>query len=1056
MRMRQLVFVFVVLLSQLPLLAQNLSEAEASAIMTKAFQDRKAKNNQEALEGFLLVGKNTKAQRNDAERQVYVCSQTMAVMCYESLGRYEEGFRLSEELLSGNINERERKDLLHLYVVNGYFVAGAYIQKNNRRYAEARKVYDKILPFADEDMRQRILSRLPTSWYFEGAQLQLEQKYGEALSCMLKACDGFHEIEDAKNEVEVWCQIGTIRNFMYDLMGAVDAYNSASLIAASTKNDTKLMEILREQRKLSEELGDSERLLVISQRMDSLAASTDDQKIKFTYYNHLGDEAKGQGNYNLAEQWYRKNDGYISQLADNYRGADKFLHYSNLRNLFAKAGNLDDAMEYAMKSKAAFQRTTHESDKNYYMPYMAIADIYRLKGDSIRCFQALDTLFLSLHRMDEPKEAQYLYVLRASCRATFRDYENALKDYRAIDELLATKYGEDDGDRVRLLPLMGGIEHKLKQYDKSEVLYKKYADRIKNLYGDNHTDYINALEYLANAEGFAGHIEFACSDYTTSVNKLKEQIRLRLPYLNTAEREGYWKQVSELIQNMTPFALEANEYQTPFTAACYDGLVLSKAFLLGTERSTYDIIKRYGTEEDERVFSQIASMQAKLREWENEGLSRTDSILAMTSKVRQMESHLSERCRSYGDMTTFMRIGYKEIREKLKDGDVLIDFTDYLSESRGRVYAAYLVNNKQEDPLLMKLFAESKIDSMGVKYPERYYEKPYAETLLHLLWEPFKDKVAEGAKVYYVPSQLLFQIALESLPMEDGSLLGEHYHFVRLSSARELVNLAPEINIDMAACNPNAVLYGGLLYDLEANDWEAEAKKYDISSLLAVRGDIVRGDSVFRILPGSKKEVDAIEKIIKSHQLTVESFTGKRGTEESFLSMSGKAPEILHVATHGFYYTPDEAQEIDYLRGYKDAMSLSGLVMSGGNAAWRGRELPDGVLGGILTASNIARLDLSNTELVVLSACESGKGKATAEGLYGLQRAFKKAGVKTMVMSLWNVSDRVGTEFMNMFYENLFDEDNHQDKRRAFDKAKMAIRKKYPNPYYWACFVMMN
>ena len=120
--------------------------------------------------------------------------------------------------------------------------------------------------------------------------------------------------------------------------------------------------------------------------------------------------------------------------------------------------------------------------------------------------------------MDEPREAQQLYVLRASCRATFRDYENALKDYRAIDELLATKYGEDDGDRVRLLPLMGGIEHKLKHYDKSEVLYKKYADRIKNLYGDNHTDYINALGYLANAEGFAGHIDSACSDYTSAVN----------------------------------------------------------------------------------------------------------------------------------------------------------------------------------------------------------------------------------------------------------------------------------------------------------------------------------------------------------------------------------------------------------------------------------------------------------------------------------------------------------------------------------------------------------
>lgn len=1056
MNMRRLVIVLTVILLQIPLLAQNLSETEVSAIMTKAFQDRKVKNNQEALEGFLLVGKNTKGQRNEAERQVYVCSQTMAVMCYESLGRYDEGFQLSEELLSGNINERERKDLQHLYVTNGYLVAGSYILKNSRRYAEARSLYEKILPFAEDDMRQRILSRMATSWYFEGTQLQMEQKFDKALVCMVNARDGFHTVSDAKNETEAWCQIGSIMNFAYDLRGSVDAYRSASDLAASVHYDTKLMEILREQYRLNVQLGDSEQILSISQRMDSLAASTDDDKIKFTYYNHFGDEAKGQENYNLAEQWYRNNDGYISRLENDYIGADRYLHYTNLRNLYAKSGNLDDALKYAMKSKVEFQRNREETDRNYYMSYMAIADIYRLKGDSVRCFQSLDTLFFSLPRLNEPKEAQHLYLLRARCRATFKDYEEALKDYSAADALLATKYGEDDGDRIRLLPLIGGIEHKLEHHEEAERLYKEYAERIRKLYGDNHIDYIDALGYLANAEAFAGHIEPACRIYTSAVEKMKEQIQQKLPYLNTAEREGYWKQVSKLIQNMTPFALEAKEYQTSFTAACYDGLVLSKAFLLGTERSTYDLIRSRGTDDDIREFLQIASMQAKLRGWENEGKYRTDSVLSLTSQIRQMETRLAKRCRSYGDMTAFMGIGYKEIKEKLNDDDILIDFTDYLSESRGRVYAAYLVNNKQENPLLVKLFTESKIDSMQVRYPDRYYESPYAETMRKFLWEPFKGKVTEGTTVYYVPSQLLFQIALESLPMEDGSLLGEHYHFVRLSSARELVNINQKFNTDIAARNPNAVLYGGLLYDLEANDWEAEAKKFDVSSLLAVRGDIVRGDSVFRILPGSKKEVDAIGQILKSHRLKVESFTEKRGTEESFLSMSGKAPEILHVATHGFYYTPDEAQKIDYLRGYKDAMSLSGLVMSGGNAAWRGRELPDGVLGGILTASNIARLDLSNTELVVLSACESGKGKATAEGLYGLQRAFKKAGVKTMVMSLWNVSDVVGTEFMNMFYENLFDKDNHQDKRKAFEKAKMAIRKKYPKPYYWACFVMMD
>lgn len=116
--------------------------------------------------------------------------------------------------------------------------------------------------------------------------------------------------------------------------------------------------------------------------------------------------------------------------------------------------------------------------------------------------------------------------------------------------------------------------------------------------------------------------------------------------------------------------------------------------------------------------------------------------------------------------------------------------------------------------------------------------------------------------------------------------------------------------------------------------------------------------------------------------------------------MHGKSPQVLQIATHGFYYTPDRAETVNYLKGYSDAMMLSGIILSGGNAAWRGKELPDGVLGGILITNNIARLDLSGTEMVVLSACQSGQGKATSEGLYGLQRAFKKAGVCTIVMAL--------------------------------------------------------
>lgn len=1052
--MRKILSILLCLLFQTMLFAQELTEAEVTELLNSAFMQNQAGKHQEALEGFLKVGQNTKKQRTEPERQVYVCSQTMAVMCYEQLKKYQEGFALSEQLLKEKLTDKEKEDILHLYVMNGYFMATSYIKSSNRRYEDARAILDKILPFADEDMRNRILPKIPLSWYFEGTVYQVLQQYEEALPCIEEAQKGFHELGETKNEIDAICQLGNIKNAMFDTLGALEEYQKAEELAQGGSYDDKLMSILKEQRRLSSLIGNTEIAFKVAMLIDSLVALTDDQKIKFEYYSYKGGEAKDQGNFNLAEHWYLMNEQYVQQLNDEYIGADKHLFYTSLRDLYTKAGKYDDALKYAELSKREFQRMNGPESIDYLMPYMSSAYIYRLKGDSIKCFAHLDTLFAAMDRLAEPKQKQYLYLTRAGCYSAFKNYELALADYKEADRQLATKYPIGDGDRIKLLALMGGMEHRLKHYDESERFYKEYAKGMKMLHGENSDDYIDAVYYLANAEGFTDHISDACKHYTFSIEKTKTQIQQKLPYYTAIEREAYWNSKADLLRNTTAFAVKAEAWQTGFTKDCYDALVLSKSFLLESERSTYDIVKSNGTEEDLHDMAMIAAMQAKIKDWERDYANNADSILEVATKVNVLEKRLTGRCRSYGDMTSFMNIGYENVKDALNDTDVLIDFTDYVTESRGRVYAAYLVNKNQKYPLLKELFEESVIDSMKVPQPDMYYSDRYGKELYRLLWEPFKDGVRDGVTVYYVPSQLLFQIALESLPMEDGSLLGNHYTFVRLSSAREVVRNNVRLNIDVATKKTNAVLYGGLKYDLGSDVMKEEVAKYDITPLLATRGDILRGDSIYRELPETKKEIDGIESVLKSQRLTVTPYTGIRGTEESFLNMSGNAPQILHIATHGFYYTPDAAQKIDYLKGNTDAMTLSGLVMSGGNAAWLGKELPEGVLGGILTAANISRLDLSGIQMAVLSACQTGQGKATPEGLFGLQRAFKKAGVQTLVMSLWNVSDVVTKEFMIKFYENLTL--NKWSKRQAFNDAKTYIRSKFADPYYWAGYVMLD
>ena len=1049
---RLIISIAACLLTIIPVFAQNLSEAEVTSTMYRAFELHKAKRYAEALDAFLIVGTNVDANKSEVERQVYVCSQTMACACHYSIEQYAEGYQLAKKLIAGKLADSEKKDIYRYYVLNGYMIACDFIQRDengNAEYQRGRELLLEIAPYADEELKGYVLPKIPLTWYFEGAFHFEKQMFEEALVCFNNAFNGFQELGLTSNAISALKQVAIVNYQTYHIEEAIKRYEQALLMSQTSNNSIAQMDIAQELHRLCGILGDMEGIAKYTNLMDSLIANTTDKQVQFEYYCQKGAETQNQGKFNLAEQWYLKSKSIAENQEEPIESANKYLVYSDLRELYIASKQYDNALRYAYQTLAESKKLSKAEDKSFRLSYIPIANIYAKKGERENCLRSLDSLFTFEPYISEPRELSQLYTVRGSCYSELGDYQSAITDYKKADELLASKYPASDGERVRLYALLGGVEHRLNHYDESEHYYKLYADAIKEIYGEHSLNYINAQIYLANAQGFAGHIEDGCGNYTSAVATLKKVIKKRLPYMNTAEREGFWSPLSSLLTYMTPYALKAELYQTEYTQTCYDALLLSKAFLLDSERSVYDIIQREGDDTDMQTYMNIASLNNQIKEWEKDYVQYADSILTTTNKISRLESTLMNRCKSVGDITSFMDVDYNAVKKSLGKNDVLIDFADFVPNAGGRRYAAYIVNKKQKYPLLKPLFAESQIDSLGIARPDMYYDKDFAADVIELLWNPLKEHILEGSTVYYVPSQMLFQVCLESLLLEDGTLLGDHYHFVRLSSARELVR---EQNKSNAA---SAVLYGGLQYDLEPNVMAENAKQYDLSSLMVMRGDdIVRGDSIFRELPGSNVEIERISEILKQSEFEVTPYTGMNGTEESFLSMHGKAPRILHLATHGFYYTPTEANEVDYLRGYNDAMSLSGLIMSGGNAAWRGEELPAGTLGGVLTANSIARLDLSNTDMVVLSACQTGQGNATAEGLYGLQRAFKKAGVGTMVMTLWSVSDKVATEFMIKFYESLAE--NNWDKHKAFEQTKSYIHTQHPDPYHWAAFVMLD
>ena len=523
-------------------------------------------------------------------------------------------------------------------------------------------------------------------------------------------------------------------------------------------------------------------------------------------------------------------------------------------------------------------------------------------------------------------------------------------------------------------------------------------------------------------------------------------------YSTPSQREQFWMETLNNLSGMAAFAVKCGNFDSELTETCYNALLFSKSLLLETEKSVVDIIRKEGTDDDIANYRNLLAVNNRLLVLRNNYEYNKLEIDSLTIQQRELEQQLSHKCQSYNEYETYLDINYEKVRNSLANHEVVVDFSAYQTEDSVRQYAAYIYDKDKGHPLLVKCFDQQQLDSLldGMQNFTLYNYEQLQDRASKLIWNPIEASIAKGSTVYYIPSGVMHGIALEALPLSDGTTLGQHYDFVRLTSAREIVNAHHSSKI-----NRTATLYGGLQYSLDPQKMEEESKAYEKSDLAGlVRSEY--GVSGFKDLRNTKDEVKKIEKTLVDNGFSVKAYLGSKGNAESFVALDGKAPSIVHIATHGFYYTPDEAKDKDFLRGYTDAMSLSGLVFAGGNAAWLGKKNVDGVLGGVLTAKDIANLDFKGTDLLVLSACKTGQGKVTAEGVFGLQRAFKKAGVGTIIMSLWNVDDKVTSEFMVAFYGRLTDKANNWNKRKAFEQTKEIIRKEHPDPYYWAAFVMLD
>ena len=432
-----------------------------------------------------------------------------------------------------------------------------------------------------------------------------------------------------------------------------------------------------------------------------------------------------------------------------------------------------------------------------------------------------------------------------------------------------------------------------------------------------------------------------------------------------------------------------------------------------------------------------------------------------SQEIEDIDKRLTRNVTTYADFAASNSINWENVRDALSDNDAAIEFynipiiwgRDSIQTLDGEPrYCAVLIRKDYTQPHIVPLCKESRLDNIE---KEDIYE---SDSIYRMIWEPLEEELKGVKNIYFAADRELHKIGIEYAPMPNGDNIGNKYNIYRLSSTRLLAEKKNERRYD------HAVLYGGLRYDVDKDVLIAESRSGDYHPTSTSRAFTAENSRYgVKYLPGTLKEVEDISQNFSNKPRLI---TDINGTEESFKSLAGSSIDIIHLATHGFFWSEDDARKRDYVtflnpgnrakQSEEDkALTRSGLFFSGANIGLQGETLPDDVEDGVLTALELSNMNLGHVDMVVMSACESGLGETSGEGVFGLQRGFKLAGANTLLMSLWKVDDTATQLLMTEFYRNYLSGKTKQESLRL---AQQSLRDNanYSDPQYWAAFILLD
>jgi len=811
--------------------------------------------------------------------------------------------------------------------------------------------------------------------------------------------------------------------------------------------------------------------------------------------NNLGILYRDLGKFEKAESYYLEVKD-IMKKTQGHEHPDYAQSLNNLADLWENLGNYEKSKAYYLEAKDILEKTLGREHPKY-----------------ASCLNSLSTVIGRFPGNFEKAEAYQLQAKEIWEKTIGKEHPNYIG---CIINLASSYYGNGNFDKAEILLIeakeifesrinnrehifyihclnnLGILYSDQGKYEKAEAYFLQAKEIWEKTLGREHPLYVNVLDILAHHY----EIQYRYNECTPLLAEAMTLSQTRIidgiSFLSERELAQYAASQQKGSFLNSYLISRPDDHIGILPGLSYNQSLFRKGFLMQSavrlQQLTSTSTHATAINNDLKGFHRRIAQQLSLP------IAQREDVEVLREKANAFEKELARTVAGYGE--AMRQVDWREVQANLKEREAAIEFVHFRffkkNQTDSIIYAALLLKSGEKQPKFIPLFEEKTLDSVLHSNLDRkadYVNSLYTladrgaiavetpkKSLYDLIWKPIEKELNGIKTIYYSPSGLLHRINLDAIPVSETETLADRCNLIELNSTRQLV-----IPTQIKNANNDAVLFGGIQFEKDSIIQNNELP-IDIGIASRSRGEVsfnsidstLRGGS-WNYLAGTEREVDAIEKIMLAAGVAVQLKKAYDATEESFKNIGANnnaSPRILHIATHGYFF-PDlkEKSKSNAMSGQNEPvfkisdhpMLRSGLIMAGGNAAWQGKQTPDGREDGILTAYEISQMNLSNTELVVLSACETGLGDIQGnEGVYGLQRAFKIAGVKYIIMSLWQVPDKQTSMLMTTFYKKWLEAEgpakggNKMSIPDAFHAAQKEMREMGFDPYQWAGFVLIE